>query len=24
VHDELVFESPPSIADEVGTALKHG
>lgn len=23
VHDELVFESPPSIAQEVGAALKH-
>jgi DNA polymerase-1 len=23
VHDELVFESPPDIADAVGAALKH-
>jgi DNA polymerase-1 len=23
VHDELVFESPPSIAEEVGAALQH-
>jgi DNA polymerase-1 len=23
VHDELVFEAPPAIADEVGAALKH-
>jgi DNA polymerase-1 len=23
VHDELVFESPPTLADEVGAALKH-
>jgi DNA polymerase-1 len=23
VHDELVFESPPNMADEVGAALQH-